>query len=41
MPPTLPGRLAESMGCDGVQVDSAVALEAALAVPRAANRPLW
>ena len=33
-------KLAQSMGCDGVQVDSAKALEAALAAPRAADRPL-
>jgi acetolactate synthase-1/2/3 large subunit len=32
--------LARSMGCDGVNVDSAVALEAALAAPRASDRPL-
>lgn len=33
-------KLAQSMGCDGVQVDSLRALEAALAAPRAADRPL-
>lgn len=33
-------RLASSMGCDGVAVDSASALEAALAQPRSRERPL-
>ncbi|OIQ91400.1 acetolactate synthase [mine drainage metagenome] len=32
--------LAQSMGCDGVVVDSAAALERALAAPRAGDRPL-
>ncbi len=32
--------LARSMGCDGVNVDSARGLEAALAAPRSADRPL-
>jgi acetolactate synthase-1/2/3 large subunit len=32
--------LAQSMGCDGINVDSARALEAALGAPRAADRPL-
>jgi acetolactate synthase-1/2/3 large subunit len=38
--PTDIALLAQSMGCDGVNVDSARALEAALAAPRSANRPL-
>ncbi len=33
-------KLAESMGCAGVTVDSAAALERALAAPRAPDRPL-
>jgi acetolactate synthase-1/2/3 large subunit len=33
-------RLAQSMGCDGVAVDSAAALEAALGQPRSPTRPL-
>ncbi|MFZ2651994.1 MAG: thiamine pyrophosphate-dependent enzyme, partial [Burkholderiaceae bacterium] len=32
--------LAQAMGCDGVNVDSARSLEAALAAPRSADRPL-
>jgi len=32
--------LAQSMGCDGINVDSARALEAALSAPRATDRPL-
>ncbi|HUW36947.1 MAG TPA: thiamine pyrophosphate-binding protein [Rhodocyclaceae bacterium] len=32
--------LARAMGCDGVAVDSAIALERALAAPRAKDRPL-
>lgn len=32
--------LAASMGCDGVSVDTVAGLEAALAAPRAADRPL-
>ena len=32
--------LAQAMGCDGVNVDSAAGLEAALAAPRSASRPL-
>ena len=32
--------LAQSMGCDGINVDSAAGLEAALAAPRATDRPL-
>jgi acetolactate synthase I/II/III large subunit len=32
--------LAQAMGCDGVNVDSAAALERALAAPRATDRPL-
>ncbi len=38
--PTDVARLAQAMGCDGVNVDSAAALEAALAAPRATDRPL-
>lgn len=38
--PTDMVRLAQAMGCDGVHVDNASALEAALAAPRSANRPL-
>jgi len=34
------GMLARAMGCDGVDVDSVKALEAALAGPRAKDRPL-
>jgi acetolactate synthase-1/2/3 large subunit len=33
-------KLAESMGCAGVTVDSAAALERALAAPRPSDRPL-
>lgn len=33
-------QLAQSMGCDGVNVDSAAALERALSAPRATDRPL-
>ena len=40
MDPTDMVRLAESMGCDGIAVDSATALEAALAARRDADRPL-
>lgn len=37
---TLIEPLAASMGCDGITVDSVATLEAALAAPRAADRPL-
>lgn len=38
--PTDIERLAQSMACDGVMVDSAAALEAALGAPRSRTRPL-
>ncbi len=38
--PTDIGMLARAMGCDGVEVDNIKALEAALAGPRAKDRPL-
>jgi acetolactate synthase-1/2/3 large subunit len=38
--PTDIAMLARAMGCDGVNVDSARGLDAALAAPRAADRPL-
>jgi acetolactate synthase-1/2/3 large subunit len=33
-------RLAQAMGCDGIAVDNAAALEAALVQPRPRGRPL-
>ncbi len=38
--PTDIALLAQAMGCDGVNVDSVRGLEAALAAPRSADRPL-